>query len=114
GVIVHFLVAIEMDRPDEIRVRLEAIDLLLEQQRVGAEIDEFLALDDAFNDLLDLAMEQGLAAGDRDNGCAAFIDRFEALLNAEALIEDRIGIIDLAATGASEVAAEQRLEHQHE
>ena len=69
-----------MDRPDEIGVGLEATNLLLEQQRVGAEIDEFLALDDAFDDLLDLAMEEGFAAGDRDDGRAALIDRFEALL----------------------------------
>ena len=30
------------------------------------------------------------------------------------LVQDLVGIIDLAAAGAGEVAAEQRLEHQHE
>ena len=32
----------------------------------------------------------------------------------QALVEDGVGIIDLAAADAGEIAAEQRLEHQHE
>ena len=103
-----------MDRPGEERVRLEQIDLFFEQQRVGTEIDEFLAGDDALDDLLDLAVEQRLAAGDDDDRRAAFIDRLEAFRDAEALIEDRVGIIDLAAAGARQVAAKQRLEHEHQ
>src|SRR5690348_7447624 len=113
-VVVHLLVAVEMDRPDEERIRLEAVDLLLEQQRVGAQIDELLACDDAFGDLLDLAVEQGLAAGDRDHRRAAFVDRLEALFDRQALVQDLVGIIDLAAAGAGEVAAEQRLEHENQ
>ena len=113
-VVVHLLVAVEMDRPDEIGIGLEEIELLLQQQRVGAEIDEFLARDDALDDLLDLAVEQRLAAGDRHHRRAAFVDRFEAFCDRQALVQDRVGIVDLAAAGAGEVAAEQRLQHQHE
>src|SRR5947209_6872683 len=93
-------VAVEMDRPGEERVRLEQVDLFLKQQRVGAEIDEFFAGDDALDDLLDLTVQQRLATRDDDNRCAAFIDRLVALRNAEPLVEDRIGIIDLAAARA--------------
>ena len=32
----------------------------------------------------------------------------------DALVQDLVGIIDLAAAGASQIAAEQRLEHQHQ
>ena len=32
----------------------------------------------------------------------------------EALVENRVRIVDLAAAGAGEIAAEQRLQHQHE
>src|SRR5665213_3453530 len=110
---VQLIVAVEMHRPDEIRAGLEPVDLLFHQQRVGAEVDELLARDDALDDLLDLAMEEGLAAGDRHDGRAAFVDRLEAFRDREALVQDLVGIVDLAAAGAGEVAAEQRLEHEH-
>src|SRR3989442_1995369 len=93
-------VAIEMDRPGEEGVRREQVDLFLEQQRVGAEVDEFFAGDDALDDLLDLTVQQRLATGNDDDRRAAFIDRLEAFADAEALVEDRVGIIDLAAAGA--------------
>ena len=38
----------------------------------------------------------------------------EAIGDRQPLIQDLVRIIDLAAAGAREVAAEQRLEHQHE
>ena len=63
---------------------------------------------------VDLAMQQRLAARDHDHRRAAFLDRFEAFIDAQALIEDRVGVVDLAAAGAGEIATEQRLEHQHE
>ena len=72
-------VAVEMDRPGEERVRLEQIDLLFEQQRVGAQVDEFLPGDQPGDDLIDLAMQQRFAAGDDDDGRAAFVGRVEAL-----------------------------------
>jgi len=59
-------------------------------------------------------VDQRLAAGDRHHGRAALVDGVEAFLDRQPLVEDRIRIIDLAAAEAGEVAAEQRLEHQHE
>ena len=112
--VVVLAVAIEMHGPGEERVGLEQVDLLFKQQRVGAQVDELLARDDALDDLLDLAVQQRLAAGDHDDRRAAFVDRFEAFRDAEALVQDRVGVIDLAAAGAGQVAAEQRLQHQHE
>src|SRR6185312_11699953 len=114
GVIMHLLVAVEMHRPDEEGVGLEEVELLLHQQRIGAEVDEFLARDDAAHHLVDLAMEQRLTAGDRYYRGAALVDRLEAFLDREALIENDVGIIDLAAAGAGEIAAEQRLQHEHQ
>ena len=113
--VVHLAVAVEMHRPGEIGVRLEAVDLLLQQQRVGAEIDEFLARDDALRRSSAISrVQQRLAAGDRDHRRAAFVDRLQALRDRQALVQDRIGIVDLAAAGAGEIAAEQRLQHQHQ
>jgi hypothetical protein len=59
-------------------------------------------------------VQQRLAARDHDHGRSALVDRLHALGNRKALVEDRIRIIDLAAAGAGQVAAEQRLEHQDE
>ena len=59
-------------------------------------------------------MEEGLAAGDDDDGGAAFIDRREAIGDRQALIENLVRIIDLAAPRASEIAPEQGFEHEDE
>ena len=59
-------------------------------------------------------MQQRLAAGDRDDRRAAFVDRRHAFVVRQALVEDLVRIVDLAAAGAGQVAAEQRLQHQHQ
>ena len=66
------------------------------------------------HDLRHLAVQQRLAAGDRHHRRAAFVDRRHALVVRQALIEDLVRIVDLAAAGAGEIAAEQRLQHQHQ
>src|ERR1700704_3944317 len=90
------------------------MQLLLQEQRIRAQRDEFLFRDQAFHDFADLAMDQWLAAGNRNHGRAAFVNRIEALLDREPAIENGIRIVDLAATDAGEVATKQRLEHQNE
>src|SRR6185437_15990844 len=70
--------------------------------------------DDAGGDFGDLLVQQRLAARNGDHRRAAFVDRRETLVDRQATIEDFPGVIDLAAARASEVAAEQRLEHQDE
>ena len=112
--VVHLLVAVEVDRPGEKGRRRVVVDLLLQQQRVGAEDDELLLRDVALDDARHVAMQQRLAAGDRDDGSAALVDRFHALLVRQALVQDLVGVIDLAAAGARQVAAKQRLEHEHQ
>ena len=114
GLVVVLLDAVEMDREEQIRRRLEQMQLLLQQQRVGAERDELLARDDAFDDLADLLVDQRLAAGNRDHRRAALVDGVEAFLHRQPPVEDRVRIVDLAAAEAGEIAAEQRLEHQHQ
>ena len=112
--VVHLLIAIEMDRPGEIGARLVLIDLLFEQQRIGAHDRKFLARNDALDDLWQVFMQQRLAARHDDHRRAALIDRGQRILNGDAFVENGVGIVDLAAAGASEIAPEQRLEHQHQ
>ena len=59
-------------------------------------------------------MHQRLAAGNAHDRRAAFIDRAETLLGSQVLLQDVRRILNLAAAGAGEIAAKQRLEHQHE
>src|SRR5207248_9912126 len=108
------LQAVEMHGEEQIGRGLEQIELLLQQQRIGAERDELLARYKAAHDLADLLMDQRLAARDRHHRRAAFIGRVPAFLGRHAAVEDGVGIVDLAAADASEVTAEQRFQHQHE
>src|SRR5205807_5055295 len=59
-------------------------------------------------------VQQGLAPGDHDDRRAAFVDRREAVGERQALVENLVRIIDLAAARAGKIAAEQRFEHQDE
>ncbi|KOS92276.1 hypothetical protein DM53_4518 [Burkholderia mallei] len=113
-VIVHLPVAVEMDRPDEVRARRVIVHLLFHQQRVRAQVDELLALHDALDDFRHFLVQQRLAARDRHHGRAALVDGLQAFLDGQALVQNRIRIVDLAAAVAREVAAEEGLEHQRE
>src|SRR6267378_5302832 len=103
-----------MDCPREIRVGLEQVDLFLEEQGVGAEVDKFLFGHDTGGDLINVAVQQRLATGKHHDRGAALLDSLEALIDAQALIEDRVRVVDLAAAGTGEVAAKQRLQHQNQ
>src|SRR4029079_10014659 len=54
--------AVEVHGEEQVGRRLEQVELLLEQERVGAERDELLAGDQALHDLAYLTMDQRLAA----------------------------------------------------
>ena len=82
------------------------------QQRVGAEINVFLAGHQPVHDLDDLRVHQRLAARNADDRRAAFLNRAETFLGSELFFQDVRGILDLAAAGTGQVAAQERLEHQ--
>ena len=69
---------------------------------------------EAFDDFVDLGVHERLAAGDGDDRSGALVDGIEALFGREIFFEDVGGILDFAASGAGEVAAEERLEHEDE
>src|SRR5262249_15127026 len=94
--------------------RLVLRHALFHQERVGAQIHELATLNDALDDLVQLLVQKRLAAGDRYDRRAAFVDRAKRVLDRHALLQNLVRVIDLAAAGAGEIAPEQRLEHQHE
>ena len=83
--VVPFAIAVQVNREGQIRRRFVLVDLLLEQQRVRAQIDEFLARDDAFDDLRHVLVNERLAARNGDDGSAAFVDGAQRVFDGHAL-----------------------------
>ena len=114
GVVVMVFHAVQMDRKRQVGRRRKLIELLFKQQRIGAQIDELLAPDDAFDNGHDILVYQRFPPGDGNYRGAAFINRVQAFLGAEPLIEDIVFIVDLAAADTRQIAAEQGFQHQNE
>ena len=95
-------------------VGTELVQLALEQESVGAEIDEAPALDQPLRDGGNLRMEQRLPACDADDGRLALLGSAQAVFYREILLEDGDGVLDLSASGAGEIAAEERFQHEHQ
>jgi hypothetical protein len=112
--VVALAQAVQVHGPGEVRRRLEAVELALHQDRVRAQIYEPLARNQLAGDLVDLGMDEGLAAGDGDHRRSALLDRPDRLLDAHASAEHVVGMLDLPAAGAGQVALEQRLELDQE
>ena len=111
GAVMLVFQPIEMDRESQVRRRFEQVQFLFQKQRVGAEIDELLTRDQRLDDFANFLVDKRFAAGDRYNRCATFLGRLDAFRNTETAVQDRVRIIDLAATGTGKVAAEQRFQH---
>src|ERR1700746_2150862 len=71
--VVIVTVTVEMDRPGKKGIWLKQLDLLREQQRIGAEIKKFLFRDQLSDDLVDFTVQQWFAARDYHDGCTAFV-----------------------------------------
>jgi len=111
--VVLFL-AIHVDGEGQVFAGLEEVELFFEEQRVGAEINVFLARDEAFDDLVNLRVHQRLAARDGNHRRAALVYGFEALFRRQFCFQDVGGILNFSAAGAGQVAAEERLELEDE
>ena len=105
---------VDVHHPGEVAVRGELVQVLGQQQRVGAQEDDLLAAEQLPHDLVDLRVHQRFAAGDRDHRGAALLDRGHRLLDRHALLEQRRRLGDLSAARALEVAGEQRLQLDEE
>jgi hypothetical protein len=112
--VVLVLQTVKVHRKGQVGAGREEVQLLLQQERVGAEIDEALAGHQGRRDLADLLVNQRLAPRDRDHRRAAVLDRLDALGDRKAPVQDLLRIVDLAAARTGEIAAEQRLQHEHQ
>src|ERR1700731_5355544 len=84
--VMHFRVAIEVNRPVEVAVRRVAVEVFRKKKRVGADGHEFASGDRALHNLGKILMQQRLAAGDHHDRRAAFVDRREAVSKRQALV----------------------------
>jgi len=90
------------------------LELLLQKDGIGAEVDVLATRDQRLDEGPDVRVHEGLAAGDRHDRRPALVHRREALLDRQVLSQNLRRVLDLAAAGAGEVAAEQGLEHEHQ
>ena len=104
--------AVHVNTEREILGGLILIELALEQNRIGTEIDIAFLGDEALDDLGHIGMDQRLAAGNTDDRCAAFLGCRPTLFGCQTLIEDVVGVLDLAASGAGQIATEERFQHE--
>ncbi len=105
-------VEVHVDRQSLVR-RDHAEDLLVQHQRVGAQVDVPPPGDDALDQLLELGIQRRLAAADRNRRRPAVVDRLQAGLQGQPVLE-LAGVALDGAAQAGQVAGVQRLEHQHE
>src|SRR6267143_2844561 len=108
--------AVHVDAEGEVLGGLEEarLELLLEEDRVGAEVDVLLPRHERGHEAADFRVHERLAARDRHQRRAALVHRGQALLHAQVLLEDLRRVLDLAAPRACEVAAEEGLQHEDE
>ena len=78
--IVLLLQPVEMNAEGQVFGRLEQVELLFEEQRVGAQVDVLLPLDQALHDRVDLGVHQRLAARNADDRRRTFVNRAQTLL----------------------------------
>ena len=105
---------VHVDAERQILGRSVIVQLTLQQDGVGAEIDVLLPLDQPLHDERHFRVDERLPARDAHDRRAALFRRRPALLRRQALVQDMIGILNLPAAGARKVAAKQGLQHEDE
>jgi hypothetical protein len=105
-------VEVDVDRDSLVGLDL-AEHALVEQQRVGAKIDVLPPGDDPVDELLELRVDRRLSAAQRHRPRPAVIQRLEADIHREAVLElPGVPLHRAAETG--QIAGPERLEHHHE
>src|SRR3954452_1573803 len=112
-VVVDLLHAVEVDDESETRVRLEPVEHVGEAKRVRTKLDVPLHLEKAADNVLDALEDERLAAADGDDRSRALDRRLEAFLDGQPGLV-RLVLANLSAADAGDVAAESRLQHDHE
>ena len=111
GLVVLLLHAVHVDDPAEILGGLDFLHDALHEQAVGAAVDEILAPDEFVDDVGDLGVDGGFAAGDGDDGCAGLFDGGYGFIDGHHLAHHGLVLADAATAYAGEVAHFEGFEH---
>ena len=114
GEVMMIALAVQMNGEGKVLRRRELVQPLLEFERVGAHIHILLTRNQSVYDVHNLRMQQRFAAGDGHHGHAALFHGRKTLLGRELLLQNMRRILHFAAARAGQVAAEQRLQHEHQ
>ena len=114
GPVMEFARSIHMDRKGQVSRRREFVKRFFELDRVGAEIDEAFEIDQTGHDVINLWMQQRFAAGNRNDRRPALLGCVQTLIDRQVTLQNRGWMLDLATTGAGQVASHQRFQHQHQ
>ena len=85
-----------------------------QEDAVGAEVNVLAAFENAGCEFADAGIDQRLAAANADDRRAGLVDRGQALLDRELVLDRLLVLANAPAAGAGEIAGVQRLEHEHE
>src|SRR5579862_1072122 len=112
-VVVRLLHAVQVDGEGHVGRGLDLVEEFRQEQGVRAQDDVLAALDDAVDDLVDVGVDEGLAAADGHHRRVALVDGLEALLDAEPLGLGAGPAVGGAAQ-ARQIAGVQGFQHHHD
>src|SRR5579872_407336 len=112
--VVFLALSIKVNAEGQIFAGPEKMNFLLQQQRIRAQINVFPPRHQPLNNLRNLRMHQRFAARNRNHGRAALLNRAKTLLRRKIFFQNVRRILNLPATRASQIAAEQRLQHEYQ
>src|SRR2546423_5587657 len=112
-VVVDLAHPVEVDDEGQAMTWLEDVEVLVEAERVRAQVDVLAELEHAGDDVLDSFVDERLAAADGHHRRRTLCARVHAFVNREPRFV-RLVFADLSAADARDVAGEGRLEHEHE
>jgi len=102
-----------MNVQSEIGMGLHLVENLLQQKAVGAKVNMFAALQDAFYKIKYMRVEERFSTGYGYYRRRAFINRLETFFQGHHLL-DRVGILaDSATAGTGEIAEMGRFKHEY-
>jgi hypothetical protein len=101
-----------MNGEAEIFAWLEQVQLFLEEQGIRTQVDVLTPPYESGYNFIDLGVKKRLSARDGHRRRAALIRCPEALLRGQILLQDVGRVLDLPASGAGQIATEERLQHQ--
>ena len=112
--IVSLFEAVQVDVEEQARRRREVAKMFADKHTVGAKVDVLFAGKNFVGQAANLRVNHRLATADRNDRRAAVVNRLQALLDGEHLVDGGLVFANAAAACAGEIAGVKRFEHHHQ